>query len=214
MSEYPKSKENRAKLAHAMVQLFSPDAKPDEEREDAVIEEMTKRVCNEFRQMHKVTWIGLAGCITEEDFHKYIMEQHDREVDEWEEHRDLLKELTDGVDEFLADPTTARMRVIEVSPVVHSARMAAFKATCTDSALSADEDDETPVKAGMVFSLSASETAKARAWEREQTKKDDKPATIGGRFQYRITPTSVGLVVKVYDTLLQEEIEVTEYENW
>jgi hypothetical protein len=97
--------------------------------------------------------------------------------------------------------------------------MAAFKATCTDSALTEDEDededeDETPVKAGRTFSLSASETAKARAWEREQIAKADKPATIGGRFQYRITPTAVGLVVKVYDTLLQEEIEVTEYENW
>ena len=196
MSEYTKSKGRRLKLAHAMILVYKPDAKPDEELEDVVIEEMTKRVCNEFRQMHKLTRIGLCGCITEEDFHKYIMEQHDRETVEAEMMRNLVHELDseDG-------------HGLDALPEAH--------AIVLTGGLSKVTGEIKPLKRECrTFQLSESETAKANAWECEQTKKADKPATIGGRFQYRITPTSVGLVVKIYDTLLQEEIEVTEYENW
>lgn len=37
---------------------------------------------------------------------------------------------------------------------------------------------------------------------------------IGGSYTYHITPTSLGTVLKVSNTVTEEEIDLTEYENW
>jgi len=58
----------------------------------------------------------------------------------------------------------------------------------------------------------------------EQKRLDDWMATkdltkyegsIGGRFTYHITPTSLGNIIKVSDAMEQKDtIDITEYEGW
>ena len=38
--------------------------------------------------------------------------------------------------------------------------------------------------------------------------------TIGGRFTYQITPTSLGAIIKVLDNFSKKEIDITDYEAW
>jgi len=37
---------------------------------------------------------------------------------------------------------------------------------------------------------------------------------IGGAFTYHITPTSIGVVVKIEDTVTLTELDVTDYDSW
>ena len=37
---------------------------------------------------------------------------------------------------------------------------------------------------------------------------------IGGRLTLHITPTSIGIIVKITDCISKQEIDLTEYENW
>jgi len=38
--------------------------------------------------------------------------------------------------------------------------------------------------------------------------------TIGGRLEYCFAPTSLGLVIKIKDTVNGQEIDLTRYEDW
>lgn len=37
---------------------------------------------------------------------------------------------------------------------------------------------------------------------------------IGGRFTYSFTPTSIGVVVKVYDCIDKDELDISDYDSW
>jgi hypothetical protein len=37
---------------------------------------------------------------------------------------------------------------------------------------------------------------------------------IGGRFEYIINPTGVGLIIKVRDAVTKSEIDLTDYRDW
>lgn len=37
---------------------------------------------------------------------------------------------------------------------------------------------------------------------------------IGGRYTYSFTPTSLGTVVKVYDAITKETIDLSDYDTW
>lgn len=67
----------------------------------------------------------------------------------------------------------------------------------------------------IAFKMSKTEETKAKAWEEIQTAKNNKQTTtIGGRFSYTFTPTSVGVAVVVRDNLLNESLDVTDYDLW
>lgn len=37
---------------------------------------------------------------------------------------------------------------------------------------------------------------------------------IGGRFTYMVTPTGLGVIIKIRDNCTKEEIDLTSYEEW
>ena len=48
-----------------------------------------------------------------------------------------------------------------------------------------------------------------------ECRKDNRyEGTVGGRFTYKITPTTLGMVIKVVDGMTKKELDVTEYEAW
>lgn len=68
----------------------------------------------------------------------------------------------------------------------------------------------------MIFKIEDKELAKLNKWMK--SKKFIPSGTIGGRFTYCFTPTTLGVVVKIQDELgkseKDREIDVTEYLDW
>ena len=65
----------------------------------------------------------------------------------------------------------------------------------------------------MNFCLTTEEYKKFQEWK---SQKDPKVYTgaIGGRFTFHFTPTSLGCIVKVSDSVDKDEIDLTDYESW
>lgn len=63
------------------------------------------------------------------------------------------------------------------------------------------------------FGIDKAEYAKFKEWK---DKKDLEKYTgaIGGRFTYEFTPTSLGIVIKVRDSMDKDEIDLTDYNMW
>lgn len=66
-----------------------------------------------------------------------------------------------------------------------------------------------------MFELSQEQKKKLEEW-----KKNLKPpegsysGAIGGRFTYLFTPTSLGVVIVVQDSMSKTEIDLSEYDMW
>lgn len=64
----------------------------------------------------------------------------------------------------------------------------------------------------MTFKLDKEQQEKVNVW---MNKKKFLPVgTIGGRFTFCFTLTTLGVVIKVKDEVLGDEIDVSDYENW
>jgi hypothetical protein len=64
------------------------------------------------------------------------------------------------------------------------------------------------------FELTDKEQETIDIWQKKQRKKENKTTTaIGGRWTYQFTPTGIGTFIKVFDNLLDEEIDITDYDN-
>lgn len=66
----------------------------------------------------------------------------------------------------------------------------------------------------IAFEMSDTEEAKAKAWEATQLEKNNCMPTLGERFSYTFTPTSIGVAVSVTDNMLNEKLDVTDYDLW
>jgi len=64
-----------------------------------------------------------------------------------------------------------------------------------------------------MFTLTPEQVQRIEAWKDEHNRGKYSGA-IGGRYTYSFTPTSLGVIVKVRDNLINEELDVTEYDEW
>ncbi len=62
------------------------------------------------------------------------------------------------------------------------------------------------------FEVSKADSKKIEAWIEKQGPRTI--GTIGGRYSYCFTPTSLGVVFKVLDALTGAELDLTDYEGW
>lgn len=63
------------------------------------------------------------------------------------------------------------------------------------------------------YELYPEEEKKLLAWFRNKDMSKYQ-GVIGGRFTYHFTPTTLGLIVKVSDSLDSDEIDLTDYHTW
>ena len=64
------------------------------------------------------------------------------------------------------------------------------------------------------FELDENETKKFEKWKKKQMKKNDKLPTAGERFQFSFIPTGFGMITEAKDLLLNETIDLTDFDNW
>jgi hypothetical protein len=64
------------------------------------------------------------------------------------------------------------------------------------------------------FKLEGLEESRANHWIKLQKKKDPSNFTIGERWSYIFTPTGLGTMVIIKDNLLEETMDVTDYDLW
>ena len=64
----------------------------------------------------------------------------------------------------------------------------------------------------MQFELSSKEVERAR--EFESGLDDVYCGAIGGRITYSFTPTSIGTIVKIKDSVTGKELDLTDYYTW
>lgn len=65
----------------------------------------------------------------------------------------------------------------------------------------------------MIFEMTGIEEAKAKQF-REEHKKCYVSTAIGGQFEYRFSPTSIGSIVTIKCAFCKEEKDVTDYDSW
>ena len=63
------------------------------------------------------------------------------------------------------------------------------------------------------FSLTEEQKIKLDEWKSQQAE-EDKVGTIGDRYTYSFTPTSLGLATVVKDNVTNSEINLTDFSNW
>ena len=63
-----------------------------------------------------------------------------------------------------------------------------------------------------MFTLTEEQNKKVADWN--ATLEDIYTGAIGGRLTYSFTPTSLGTVIVVSDSVTETEINVTDYESW
>jgi len=63
------------------------------------------------------------------------------------------------------------------------------------------------------FKLTEKQKIKLDEWKSQQVEKD-KVGTIGDRYTYSFTPTSLGIIVIVKDNVTNSEINLTDFSNW
>ena len=66
----------------------------------------------------------------------------------------------------------------------------------------------------MKFEISDKEQEKINEWINSQRLKKTLSSTSGGRFSYIFNQTSIGYTVGVIDNLLNESLDVTDYDLW
>lgn len=64
------------------------------------------------------------------------------------------------------------------------------------------------------FQLDETQIKKFEKWKKKQKKKDPTTFTAGERWTFMFTPTGLGLVVHVKDNLINEEIDLTDWDNF
>jgi hypothetical protein len=65
-----------------------------------------------------------------------------------------------------------------------------------------------------MFTLSEDQNKKLAEWIDAKNNPDAYTGAIGGRWKYCFTPTSLGIVTRVVDTLDNSEIDLTDYDMW
>jgi len=73
-----------------------------------------------------------------------------------------------------------------------------------------------------MFNLTLEQLEKVRKWERaidkkvakKQGRKEAYYGATGGSMTYCFTPTSIGMVIKVKHGFTNEEIDLSNYEDW
>lgn len=60
--------------------------------------------------------------------------------------------------------------------------------------------------------LDESQVKSLNAWMTEKNREE--VGTIGGRFTWEITHTSLGVVIVVKDNLIKDQIDLTDYFSW
>ena len=63
------------------------------------------------------------------------------------------------------------------------------------------------------FSLTEEQKIKLDEWKSQQAE-EDKVGTIGDRYTYSFTPTSLGIIVIIKDNVTNSEINLTDFSNW
>ena len=63
------------------------------------------------------------------------------------------------------------------------------------------------------FELTPEEEKQVDKWKKKQQKKNSDTFTLGERWTYSFTPTGMGVITKINDNLLDEELDLTDY-NW
>ncbi len=66
----------------------------------------------------------------------------------------------------------------------------------------------------IIFTLDEKQTEKALEWQRELAKDNANEGAIGGRFTYSITPTGLGLIIKLVDAVTKQELDLTDFDSW
>lgn len=64
------------------------------------------------------------------------------------------------------------------------------------------------------FKLDAEEQKLFDEWKVKQIKKSPGTATVGGRWTFHFTPTSIGIVVEATDNATGDIIDLTCHNNW
>jgi hypothetical protein len=64
------------------------------------------------------------------------------------------------------------------------------------------------------FSLDKSQIAKFEAFRTEMWKRKDIPGAIGGQFTFKFIPTTIGTIVKVQYYPTNDEIDLTNYDDF
>lgn len=70
-----------------------------------------------------------------------------------------------------------------------------------------------PASGTMQFSLSDIEEQKAKAF-RKKHKKCYVDTAIGGQFEYRFGPTSIGSVITIKCLFCKKKEDITDYDHW
>lgn len=88
-----------------------------------------------------------------------------------------------------------------------------YKVIVTYCTVYAESGERNPVRPPFfMFSISSKQLAKINRWIK---KKPFKPVgTIGGRYEYIFIPTALGVIIKVRDSIMGDEIDVTDYLDW
>lgn len=67
----------------------------------------------------------------------------------------------------------------------------------------------------LTFAIDKKEYKIAKKWMKKQKEKlGPEVATIGDRFSYKFTPTGLGVIVSVIDSLANESKILTNFDNW
>lgn len=62
------------------------------------------------------------------------------------------------------------------------------------------------------FELTEDQIKKFEKWQ--EKRKSMYTGTIGGRYTFEFTPTSIGIAVVAVDNLTRTKLNLTDYENW
>jgi len=64
------------------------------------------------------------------------------------------------------------------------------------------------------FELDKDQIKQFEKWKKKQTKKDSSTFTAGERWTFMFTPTGLGLMTHVKDNITNDEIDLTDWDNF
>jgi uncharacterized protein (UPF0218 family) len=64
------------------------------------------------------------------------------------------------------------------------------------------------------FELDKTQIEKFEKWKKKQLKKNQSIFTIGERWSFVFTPSGLGLIINVKDNKTNDEIELTDWDNF
>ena len=65
-----------------------------------------------------------------------------------------------------------------------------------------------------MFTLTDEQEEKLADWIKDLKDLGSFQGAIGGRLTYEFTPTSLGMIVKVKDSMYHNEIDLSDYQDW